>query len=41
LLRYNEDDVQATLYLRRWLHQGITGGDWTLQSVTTLPPPNA
>lgn len=38
LLRYNEDDVQATMHLRRWLHEGVTGGAWTLQSVTTLPP---
>lgn len=41
LLQYNEDDVQATLYLRRWLHQGVTGGEWALQSVTTLPPASA
>lgn len=39
LLRYNEDDVQATKFLRQWLHEGVSGGAWTLQSVTTLPPP--
>lgn len=41
LLRYNEDDVQATKVLRQWLHEGVTGGSWTLQSVATLPRPQS
>ena len=41
LLRYNEDDVQATKHLRQWLHEGVTDGAWTLQSVTTLSPPRS
>jgi predicted RecB family nuclease len=39
LLQYNEDDVQATKHLRQWLHEGVSGGSWNLQSVAVLPPP--
>jgi predicted RecB family nuclease len=40
LLQYNEDDVQATKHLRQWLHEGVSGGSWKLQSVAVLPPPH-
>jgi predicted RecB family nuclease len=41
LLQYNEDDVQATKHLRQWLHEGVSGGTWNLQSVEVLAPPQA
>jgi predicted RecB family nuclease len=38
LLRYNADDVKATLALRRWLDDGLTGRGWNIESVASLDP---
>lgn len=37
LLRYNQDDVRATLHLRNWLTEGIEGTTWKIQPVEVLP----
>ena len=36
LLQYNEDDVVATLVVRDWLDDGLSGRTWTIESVTAL-----
>ena len=36
LLQYNEDDVVATLVVRGWLDDGLSGRTWTIESVTAL-----
>lgn len=38
LVRYNADDVRATLALRRWLDDGVAGRGWRIESVERLGP---
>lgn len=36
LLRYNADDVRATLHLRQWLSEGTAGERWSIEPVESL-----